>query len=58
MAMRSRSPRQRLAGANLIGFDTSVWENLPKRNVRGGRKAGWRSKILAAKAGPKPAWRK
>ncbi len=56
--MKSRSPRRRLAGANLIGFDTSVWENLPKRNVRGGRKAGRRSKILAAKAGPKPAWRK
>jgi len=52
------SARQRLAGANLIGFDTSVWKNLAKRGVKGGRKAGRRSKVLAAKAGVKVAWRR
>ncbi len=50
------SARRRLAGANLIGFDTSVWKDLPKRSVKG-RKEGQRSKILAAKAGVKEARR-
>ncbi len=73
MTAKPRSPRQRLAGENLIGFDTSVWKNLPKRDVKsdakgqrskilaakaGVKNQGQRSKILAAKAGPKPAWRK
>ena len=58
MTTKSQSPRQRLAGANLIGFDTSLWKNLPKRNAKGGGKAGQRSKVLAAKAGVKTAWRK
>ncbi len=50
------SARRRLAEANLIGFDTSVWKDLPKRSVKG-REAGQRSKILAAKAGVKEARR-
>jgi len=53
--MKTRSPRRRLAGATLIGFDTSVWKNLANRNVRGDRKAGQRSKLLAAKVGQKKA---
>jgi hypothetical protein len=57
MTAKQHSPRQRLAGANLIGFDTSVWKDLPKRNAKSAAK-GQRSKILAAKAGVKPAWRK
>ncbi len=73
MTAKRHSPRQRLVGANLIGFDTSVWKSLPARNAKSGAKGqrskvlaakagvkqqGQRSKILAAKAGPKPAWRK
>jgi len=54
---KSQSARQRLAGTNLIGFDTSVWKRLPKRDPKGGRRAGQRSKILAAKAGAKEARR-
>jgi len=58
MTTKSQSLRRRLAGANLIGFDTSIWKNLPKRDVKNGGKAGQRSKVLAAKAGVKTAWRK
>jgi hypothetical protein len=57
MKAKRHSPRQRLAGANLIGFDTSVWKNPLKRDLKSGVK-GQRSKILAAKAGNKGAWRK
>ena len=73
MTAKPRSPRQRLAGTNLIGFDTSVWKSLPARNAKSGAKGqrskvlaakagrkeqGQRSKILAAKAAVKTAWRK
>jgi len=55
MAIKSLSPRRRLAGAHLIGLDTAVWKNLAKRSVRAEGKLGRRSKILAAKAGVKTA---
>jgi hypothetical protein len=56
--METRSPRRRLAGATLIGFDTSVWKRPPKRDAKGCRKAARRSKVLAAKVGVKTARRK
>ena len=58
MKPNSQSVRKRLIGANLIGFDTSIWKNLPKRDVKNGGKAGQRSKVLAAKAGTKEARRR
>jgi len=57
MTTKSQSLRRRLAGSNLIGFDTSIWKDLPKRDVKNGGSAGQRSKVLAAKAGTKEARR-
>ena len=58
MTTKSQSLRRRLAGADLIGFDTSMWKNLSKRDVKNGGRAGQRSKVLAAKAGTKEARRR
>jgi len=58
MSVETRGPRRRLAGATLIGFDTSVWKRPPKRDAKGCRKAARRSKVLAAKVGVKTARRK
>ena len=58
MTTKSQSLRRRLAGADLIGFDTSIWKNLPKRDVKSDGSAGRRSKVLAAKAGTKEARRR
>jgi len=58
MKPNSQSLRKRLIGANLIGFDTSIWKNLPKRDVKSDGRAGQRSKVLAAKAGTKVARRR